>query len=90
MGPLKAMYSEKIRQWLRHSDQPIGAYEVIEVFGKAYIKCQRAEIAINGFRVSGIYPINRNIFTESEYIEEANKKQESALKPNSSRGQKVE
>ena len=90
MGPLKAMYSEEIRQWLRHSDRPVGAYEVMELFGKAYIKCQKAEIAINGFRVTGIYPIDRNRFTESEYIEEANKKQEPALKPNSSRGQEVE
>lgn len=74
MGPLKVMYSEEIRQWLRHNNRPISAYDVMEMFGKAYIKCQRAEIAINGFRVTGIFPIKRNVFTDNEYIEEATKK----------------
>lgn len=44
MVNLKAMYSEEIRQWLRHSDRPVGAYEVMELSGKTYIKCQKAEI----------------------------------------------
>lgn len=80
MGPLKVMYSEEIRQWLRYSERPVSAYDVMELFGKAYIKCQKAEIAINGFRVTGIYPIDRNIFSESDYIDKANKKHP-ALKP---------
>lgn len=73
MSPLKTYYSEEIRQWLRHNDRAVSAFDVMELFGKAYIKCQTAQISINGFRVTGIYPIDRTKFTDNEFIEEASK-----------------
>lgn len=75
MGPLKVFYSEEIRVWLRQNQRPLTAFDVMELFGRAYIRCQTAERAINGFRVTGIYPFNDNLFADVEYIEEANKKQ---------------
>ena len=48
-------------------------------FGKAYIRCQTAQIAISGFKVTGIYPLNKNQFSDGEYIEEANKEQDSSF-----------
>lgn len=75
MGLLKVMYSEGIRhRLLVCSKRPVSVYDVMEFYGKAYIKCQKAEIATNGFRVTGIYPIDRNIFSKFDYIDEANTK----------------
>lgn len=65
MSPLKTYYSQEVRQWLLINQRPLQAYDVMELFGKAYVKCQTAEIAINGFKVAGIYPLDRHKFAES-------------------------
>lgn len=79
MGPLKVYYSEEIRQWLRHNERAVSAFDVMDLFGKAYIRCQTAQIAINGFKVTGIYPLNKKLFSDADYIEEANKKRDSSF-----------
>lgn len=54
--------------FLQEHNRPVTPYDVVELFGRAYIKCQPAEIVANGFKIGGIYPFNRNIFTEADYI----------------------
>ena len=66
-GPLKQHYNEQVRQWLRHCEKPVGPYDIAELFEKAYLSCQTGTNAVNGFKITGIYPCNRVIFTEVDF-----------------------
>ena len=63
LGALKHHYSENMRQWMRHSERPVGPYDIAELLKKGYLTCQTGPIAVNGFHVIGLYPRNRNVFS---------------------------
>lgn len=68
MSPLKSYYSEEVRLWLRENNKPLTQYDIMELFGRAYRKCQTGEIASKGFSVGGIFPFNRNAFGDADYL----------------------
>lgn len=67
LGALKHHYSEGIRQWMRHGERRVGPYDIADILGQAYLTCQTGTIAVNGFKQTGLYPCNRNVFSAVDF-----------------------
>lgn len=73
MTPLQIYQIAEIKQLLIQNQRSLIVFDVMELFGRAYIRCQTVQIAIKRFMVTGIYTLNKILFPVAEYIEEANK-----------------
>jgi hypothetical protein len=63
MGPLKTLYCQEIEKWLlSHPGQVFTIYQIGELFGNAYKRAAAGMIVANGFRATGLFPCDRNIF----------------------------
>ncbi|KAJ3655327.1 hypothetical protein Zmor_014462 [Zophobas morio] len=65
MYPLNTYYEQETRIWLRNNPgKVITLYEIGQLFGRAYQRAATLQTACNGFKNTGIYPYNPNIFPE--------------------------
>jgi hypothetical protein len=68
MGPLTTFYTQEVEIWLRnHPGRRITINEVGSLFAKAYLRGSTPLNAINGFKKTGLYPLDHTVFTEDMY-----------------------
>ena len=68
-GPLKAFYNSACNSWqLNNPGKPMTIYDIAENLGQAFPKAFVPENIQSGFRVSGIYPYDRDVFHEDEFL----------------------
>ena len=53
---------------LSHAGRPITIYDIAECVGKAFPISFTPNNIISGFRASGIWPYNRDIFGDDEFL----------------------
>lgn len=72
MGPLSTFYTQEMEIWLRnHPGRCVTITEVPFLFGKAFLRAATPLNAINGFQKTGLYPVNRTVFTEDMFMPSA-------------------
>ncbi|KAJ8909319.1 hypothetical protein NQ315_003465 [Exocentrus adspersus] len=64
-GPFKKYYNQACHEWLLNNPgKPMTIYEVAECVGKSYPRAFTPSNIESGFRVFGIFPLNRHVFQE--------------------------
>ncbi len=60
MSPFKTYYAQAIEKWLEHPGRKVTIYQIGENFGEVFAKAATDNIAVNGFRGTGLFPVNQN------------------------------
>jgi len=69
MKPLMTFYSQEVQKWLRnHPGRIVTMFQIGERFGEAYLRAATMKTARNSFQSTGIYPCNRNVFSEPDFV----------------------
>ena len=64
-GPLKAEWRNVCHRYIsEHPGKVVTRYTFFRLFCQAWMKSMTIGNIVGGFRVTGIYPINRSVFTE--------------------------
>jgi hypothetical protein len=65
MSPFKSYYGHEIEMWLKtYPCRVVTSYQIAPSMGKAYLRSATVDISVNGFRKTGIFPLQSNIFDE--------------------------
>uniref|UniRef100_A0A1Y1N7V7 DDE-1 domain-containing protein n=1 Tax=Photinus pyralis TaxID=7054 RepID=A0A1Y1N7V7_PHOPY len=68
MSPFKTYYAQAIERWLKHNPgRLVTAYQIAELMGESYLRAASVEVAVNGFRKCGIFPVNRHVFRDDDF-----------------------
>jgi hypothetical protein len=69
MKPLSTYCDSAVTTWLRaHPARVINPYQVGEIFGTAFIRAATITSAVNGFRQTGIWLLDPNVFTDDNFL----------------------
>lgn len=61
--PFSTFYIQGIEKWLRKSpSRQVTQYQIARLFGDAYERATRINNVTKGFRVAGVWPVDRNVF----------------------------
>lgn len=68
MKPLSTYYDQELTNWLRSNPGKIVTmFKIAEILSKAFLRAATMLTAINGFKKTGIYPYDPNIFPDSVF-----------------------
>ena len=68
-GPLMCHYQKAMDEWnLSHPGSRIAIYDLPECFGRAFFRDLSFDNIASGFRKSGIWPLNSDVFSDDDFL----------------------
>lgn len=69
MKPFKSAYNDACDLWMRSNPAiRISEYEIAGLVASAFNRVSRMDIAVNGFRCTGIHPFDRSVFSDLDFM----------------------
>ena len=69
MRPFKDAYHQRCDMWMRaNAGSRITDYDIAGLVNEAFTKVARLDIAASGFKCTGIYPFDRHLFSDLDYL----------------------
>lgn len=67
--PFKIYYTQTVEKWLRtNPGLRVTQYQISQLVTEAYSKAATIENALNGFKCSGVWPVDSSVFKESDFL----------------------
>lgn len=67
-GPIKKFFEQEINIFQKnYSGRIINQYDIVKIFSPAYLKGATPLNAVNGFKATGLWPLNPFIFGDEDY-----------------------
>ena len=68
-GPFKRYYNNACNSWMQENPgKTMSIYEIADMVGRAFPRAMTPTNIQSGFRVSGIFPFDRDIFSDEEFM----------------------
>ena len=69
LGPWKTYFADAVRRWhLEHPATPLTIHDLSPLVNDTFGNVFTIPSIANGFRKSGIWPLNRDVFTEADFL----------------------
>ena len=66
--PLMTYYTQEVVKWLRnHPGQVVTTFQIAGLFSAAYLRASTHVTAINGFRKTGLWPLDRDVLQDCDF-----------------------
>lgn len=68
-GPVKSYYETECKSWVRNTQEKIEMFNIPELVRNTLYLALTPINILSGFKATGIWPFNPNIFTDSDYVQ---------------------
>ena len=69
MKPISTYYDEEVRKWLRaNPGRVVTLQQITKLFCLAYLRAAAPLTAIHGFTKTGVWPVNKDVFTDADFL----------------------